>query len=134
MTKPVDIQDKEEACIKRICRYFNWTCGVAPNPLCSNYEDIKLNLREYIPLSPTYRESIKFYSSTKGEGTALWLIFEDFLELLDVVEWFSNNNWLHELDLANHNIYSVSNPFYNKHLKSIEEIEIFLDLLEAKQQ
>lgn len=129
-TKSIDVQDKEEACIRRVCKHFGWLCDVAPNPLAKNYEMIKLRPREYIPLT-SYRAAIKFFNSTRGEGTARWYLFEDFLELLDVVEWFDSCTSIEELILRECITYSVPNPFYGKHLKTIEEVSIFLDLLEA---
>ena len=131
-TKPIDVQDREEACVKRICKYFNWTCGVAPNPLASDYEQIKFKLREYIALGDGHT-SLRYLSSSRGEGHSTWLVFDDFLEWLNVVEWFSSNSWLQELDLPNHYLFSIKNPFFGKNLKSIEEVEIFLDLLENSQ-
>ena len=129
-TKPIEMQDKEEACIKRICKHFGWNCDVAPNPEASNYEQIKLNLREYIALGDAHT-SFRFLSSTRGEGHSSWLVFEDFLEWLDVVEWFSETDWFQHFNDNRYYPWTVRNPFFGKHLKSIEEVYIFLDLLEA---
>ena len=131
-TRQPEIQDKEETCIRRICKHFGWTCDVAPNPLASNYEEVKLNLREYIALGNMH-EALRCLSPSRGESHSTWLVFEDFLDWLNVVEWFSSNTWLSELDLPNHHLYSVKNPFFGKDLKSVEEVEIFLDLLENSQ-
>lgn len=129
-TKPIDVQDREEDCIRRICKHFGWLCDVSPSPKAFNYEAIKLRLREYIALTPD-RATLKFYSNTRGEGHTQWHVFEDFLELMDAVERFSSNTWLHDLDLPDYNLYPVRNPFFGKGLKTLEEVEIFLDLLET---
>ena len=129
-TKPIEMQDKEEACIKRICKHFGWNCDVAPNPEASNYEQIKLNLREYIALGDAHT-SFRFLSSTRGEGYSSWLVFEDFLEWMDVVEWFSETDWFQHFNDDRCYPWTVRNPFFGKHLRSIEEVSIFLDLLEA---
>ena len=131
-TKPIDVQDKEEACIRRICKYFNWTCGVAPNPLASDYEQIKLNLREYIALGDM-RTSLECLSPSRGKGHSSWLVFEDFLEWLNIVEWFSKTDWIRHLNDDGYYPWTVSNPFFGKGLKTVEEVEIFLDLLENSQ-
>ena len=129
--KSIDLQDREEACIRRICKYFKWECCVAPNPKASNYEKIKLRPREYIALcSPEEHTTLRCLSSTRGSGHSTWLVFEDFLEWLDVVEWFSNNNWIHELNKLEYELWSVQNPFFNKHLSTIEEVDMFLDLID----
>lgn len=129
-TRPIEVQDKEEACIKRICKHFGWDCEVAPNPEASNYEHIKLNLREYLALGDMHT-SFRFFNSTRGEGHSSWLVFDDFLEWLDVVEWFSETDWFQHPNGAGYYPWTVSNPFFGKHLKTVEEVEIFLDLLEA---
>ena len=128
-TKPIDVQDREEACVKRICKYFNWNCGVAPNPLASDYEQIKFKLREYIALGDRHT-SLRCLSSCRGEGHSTWLVFEDFLEWLSIIEWFSSNDWFLHLDDGGYSPWIVKNPFFGKSLKTIEEVEIFLDLLE----
>ena len=128
-TKPIEVQDKEEACIKRICKYFTWTFDVAPNPLASNYEEFKLKPREYIALGYG-RTSIKCLSPSRGEGSSAWFVFEDFLDWLNVVEWFSSNDWFKHLNDGGYYPWLVSNPFFGKHLKTIEEVYIFLDLIE----
>lgn len=127
-TKPIEVQDREEACIKRICSHFNWTYGVAPNPLASDYEQIKLELREYIALGDE-RTSLRCLSPSRGEAHSTWLVFEDFLEWLDIVEWFSSNDWFKHLNDGGYSPWTVSNPFFGKGLKTIEEINIFLDLI-----
>lgn len=131
-TKPIEVQDKEEACIKRICNYFGWDCGVAPNPEASNYEQIKLNLREYIALGDMHTV-VRFLSSTIGEGYSSWLVFEDFLEWLNAVEWFSQtDDWFKYSNDDGYYPWTVSNPFFGRGLKTIEEVYIFLDLLMKK--
>ena len=128
-TKPIEVQDREEACIRRVCKHFNWTFGVAPNPLASNYEAIKLRLREYIALG-NERTSLRWLSPSKGEGHSTWLVFDDFLEWLNTVEWFTTNDWFKHLSDSGYYPWLVSNPFFRRGLKTIEEVEIFLDLLE----
>ena len=131
-TKPIEVQDKEEACIRRVCKHFNWSCDVAPNPLAFNYEAIKLRPREYIALGDECT-TIKCLSPSRGVGHSTWLVFEDFLEWLNVVEWFSGTDWLKHLNDDGYYPWLVSNPFFGKHLKSIEEVCIFLDLLDNSQ-
>ena len=58
-------------------------------------------------------------------------MFEDFLEWLDVVEWFSETDWFQHFNDDRYYPWTVRNPFFGKHLTSIEEVSIFLDLLEA---
>ena len=128
-TKPIEVQDKEEACIRRVCKHFGWACDVAPNPLTFNYEAVKLRLREYIALGYG-RTSIRCLSPSRGEGSSAWLVFEDFLDWLDVVEWFSSNDWIRHLTDDRYYPWTVRNPFFGKHLKTIEEVSIFLDLIE----
>lgn len=128
-TKPIEVQDREEACIRRVCNYFGWTCDVAPNPLASNYEAIKLRPREYIALGDE-NTSLRCLSPSRGEAHSTWLVFEDFLEWLNVVEWFSNNDWFKHLSDGNYSPWTVSNPFFGRGLKTVEEVEMFLDLVE----
>lgn len=131
-TKPIEVQDREEACIRRVCKHFNWTFDVAPNPLASNYEAIKLRLREYIALG-NERTSLRCLSPSRGEAHSTWLVFEDFLEWLNVVEWFTSNDWFKHLSDSGYYPWLVSNPFFGKGLKTVEEVEIFLDLIENSQ-
>ena len=126
-TKPIDVQDREEACIRRICKHFNWTFDVAPNPLARNYELIKFRPREYIALDDG-RASIRCLSPYRGEGHSTWLVFEDFLEWLSVVEWFSSNDWFLHLNDDGYSPWVVKNPFFGHGLKTIEMVHIFLDL------
>lgn len=129
-TKPIEVQDKEETCIRRVCKHFGWACDVAPNPLAFNYEAIKLRPREYIALGDECT-TIRCLSPSRGEGHSLWLVFEDFLDWLNAVEWFSSTDWLKHLNDHGYYPWLVSNPFFGRGLKTTEEIEIFLDLLEA---
>lgn len=129
--KQIDEQDKEEACVRRICKYFNWACGVAPNPLASDFQLVKFRPREYIALGKE-STSLKCLSPSRGEAYSTWLVFEDFLEWLDIVEWFSSNDWFKHLNDEGYSPWTVSNPFFGIGLKTIEEVEIFLDLLMRK--
>lgn len=131
-SKPIEVQDREEACIRRVCKHFGWTCDVAPNPLASNYEAIKLRPREYIALGDE-NTSLRCLSPSRGEAHSTWLVFEDFLEWLDVIEWFTSNDWFKHLNSSEYYPWVVSNPFFGRGLKTTEEIEIFLDLLENSQ-
>lgn len=128
-TKPIEVQDKEEACIRRVCKHFGWICDVAPNPLASNYEAIKLKPREYIALGDECT-SIRCLSPSRGEGGSSWLVFEDFLDWLNAVEWFSSNDWFKHLNDDGYYPWLVRNPFFGKWLKTFEEVCIFLDLIE----
>lgn len=128
-TKPIEVQDREEACIRRVCNYFGWTCGVAPNPLASNYEAIKLRPREYIALSDE-NTSLRGLRPSKGEAHSAWLVFNDFLEWLNAVEWFSSNDWFKHFSDSKYSPWTVSNPFFGRGLKSVEEVEMLLDLIE----
>ena len=127
-TKPIDVQDREEACIRRICKYFNWTFDVAPNPLASDYESIKFRLREYIALSDR-RTVIRCLSPYRGESISTYLVFEDFLEWLNVVEWFSSNDWFLHLNDGGYSPWTIKNHFFGQGLKTIETVHIFLDLI-----
>lgn len=131
-TKPIEVQDREEACIRRVCKHFGWACDVAPNPLAFNYEAIKLRLREYIALGDE-RTSIRCLSPSRGEAHSTWLVFDDFLEWLNVVEWFTSNDWFKHLNDSGYYPWLVGNPFFGKGLKTVEEVYIFLDLLENSQ-
>jgi len=133
-TKPIEVQDREEACIRRVCKHFNWTCDVAPSPLASNYEAIKLRPREYIALGDE-NTSLRCLSPSRGEAHSTWLVFDDFLEWLDVVEWFSSNDWFNyfggkHFGDGKYSPWTVSNPFFGRGLKTVEEVEMFLDLVE----
>ena len=117
-TKPIEVQDREEACIRRVCNYFGWACDVAPSPLASNYEAIKLRPREYIALGDE-NTSLRCLSPSRGEAHSTWLVFDDFLEWLNVVEWFSSNDWFKHFGIKHFgdgkfSPWTVSNPFFGR--------------------
>lgn len=125
--KSIDVQDREEACIRKICKHFNWICGVAPNPLASNYELIKFRPREYIALDDRHA-AIRCLSPYRGESRSTYLVFEDFLEWLNIIEWFSSNDLFPYSNDDKYFPWTVKNPFFGRSLKTIEAIYIYLDL------